>query len=65
MNEIVLSVFVLDWKVPLKVPEASLVIRKATYGDGLHSRPGAALPISPYNDNRAEEQPSISRGVLL
>lgn len=63
MNEVVLSVFVLDRKIPPKVPEASLVIRKATYGDELQSRPGAALPISPYNDNRAEEQPSISRGV--
>lgn len=65
MNEIVLSVFVLDWKVPPRAPEASLVIRKATYGDELQSRPGAGLPISPYNDSRAEKQPSISRGVLV
>lgn len=62
LNEFVLPVFALDWKVPPKVPEARLVIRKATYGDELQRGHGA-VPISPYNDKRAEKQPSISRGV--
>lgn len=59
MNEIVLSVFLLDWTVPPKVPEAGLA------GDECRSRPGAALPISPCNDSQAEKRPSIIRGVLL